>query len=376
MTHNIGRNDPCPCGSGKKYKKCCLNELTVVSSSQIQDIRNTENKLMTKIEQFCEQAFNSQMLDDAWGCFVGWTEVDGGDDPTVLPESGHMFNVWRQFHWNPAEFALEEMADDSPNDILATLYQQKRPIGLDDRDFILAAMSAPFCFYQVLSVVEGKSMVLKNLFTDEQTEVVELRAARPEHVGDMLFTTVVNYKDTNFMLGTGCYVFNERSIMDVLDFKQGVADNIEQWSHHLIDEYEPELLEMYWGFREELFNPGKTEVTMNTSGPVDLSLVSGAIGKAGSGRTSNADEVPNFTVMPEFANDPQVAALMDQIQLKHWQDWADIAVPALDNKIPRTVAKTEQGRSRLEALLLTFEFSNPKHQQWLYKELGLNLPGE
>ena len=23
-THKVGRNDPCPCGSGKKYKKCCL----------------------------------------------------------------------------------------------------------------------------------------------------------------------------------------------------------------------------------------------------------------------------------------------------------------------------------------------------------------
>ncbi|MED4986482.1 SEC-C metal-binding domain-containing protein, partial [Geobacillus stearothermophilus] len=22
----IGRNDPCPCGSGKKYKKCCMNK--------------------------------------------------------------------------------------------------------------------------------------------------------------------------------------------------------------------------------------------------------------------------------------------------------------------------------------------------------------
>jgi preprotein translocase subunit SecA len=22
-TSNVGRNDPCPCGSGKKYKKCC-----------------------------------------------------------------------------------------------------------------------------------------------------------------------------------------------------------------------------------------------------------------------------------------------------------------------------------------------------------------
>ena len=20
----VGRNDPCPCGSGRKYKKCCL----------------------------------------------------------------------------------------------------------------------------------------------------------------------------------------------------------------------------------------------------------------------------------------------------------------------------------------------------------------
>ncbi|MEI7705920.1 MAG: SEC-C metal-binding domain-containing protein [Deltaproteobacteria bacterium] len=21
----MGRNDPCPCGSGKKFKKCCAN---------------------------------------------------------------------------------------------------------------------------------------------------------------------------------------------------------------------------------------------------------------------------------------------------------------------------------------------------------------
>ncbi|WP_420810705.1 SEC-C metal-binding domain-containing protein [Desulfovibrio ferrophilus] len=23
-TPKIGRNEPCPCGSGKKYKKCCM----------------------------------------------------------------------------------------------------------------------------------------------------------------------------------------------------------------------------------------------------------------------------------------------------------------------------------------------------------------
>jgi uncharacterized protein YecA (UPF0149 family) len=24
VSGDIGRNDPCPCGSGKKYKKCCM----------------------------------------------------------------------------------------------------------------------------------------------------------------------------------------------------------------------------------------------------------------------------------------------------------------------------------------------------------------
>lgn len=25
MANKTGRNEPCPCGSGKKYKKCCIN---------------------------------------------------------------------------------------------------------------------------------------------------------------------------------------------------------------------------------------------------------------------------------------------------------------------------------------------------------------
>ena len=28
MANKIGRNEPCPCGSGKKHKKCCINEPT------------------------------------------------------------------------------------------------------------------------------------------------------------------------------------------------------------------------------------------------------------------------------------------------------------------------------------------------------------
>jgi hypothetical protein len=27
QARNAGRNDPCPCGSGKKFKRCCLRSL-------------------------------------------------------------------------------------------------------------------------------------------------------------------------------------------------------------------------------------------------------------------------------------------------------------------------------------------------------------
>jgi uncharacterized protein YecA (UPF0149 family) len=27
---DVGRNDPCPCGSGKKFKKCCINKVNKV----------------------------------------------------------------------------------------------------------------------------------------------------------------------------------------------------------------------------------------------------------------------------------------------------------------------------------------------------------
>jgi hypothetical protein len=31
----IGRNDPCPCGSGKKYKNCCLTKKSATPLSQV-----------------------------------------------------------------------------------------------------------------------------------------------------------------------------------------------------------------------------------------------------------------------------------------------------------------------------------------------------
>ena len=51
---SIGRNDQCPCGSGKKYKKCCLfTELDYkVTSFDYMILRDLDNKFGIQIFKY------------------------------------------------------------------------------------------------------------------------------------------------------------------------------------------------------------------------------------------------------------------------------------------------------------------------------------
>ncbi len=52
----IGRNMPCPCGSGKKYKKCCLQSMTFENHNRDDNVKDVSvikmgQKLMSKIKK-------------------------------------------------------------------------------------------------------------------------------------------------------------------------------------------------------------------------------------------------------------------------------------------------------------------------------------
>jgi hypothetical protein len=53
---SISRNDPCPCGSGKKYKKCCLTKKNVIEFKEVKEERFYQQKhnLVEKLRGFIE----------------------------------------------------------------------------------------------------------------------------------------------------------------------------------------------------------------------------------------------------------------------------------------------------------------------------------
>ena len=55
----VGRNDPCPCGSGKKYKKCCGREATTVPEPPPFDQRLMERNLLAIKQTVEEKNFDS-----------------------------------------------------------------------------------------------------------------------------------------------------------------------------------------------------------------------------------------------------------------------------------------------------------------------------
>ncbi len=48
-----GRNDSCPCGSGRKYKKCCMRNNQNNRNQRIVAIRGQQKRNMEFARQYC-----------------------------------------------------------------------------------------------------------------------------------------------------------------------------------------------------------------------------------------------------------------------------------------------------------------------------------
>lgn len=85
--------------------------------------------------------------------------------------------------------------------------------------------------------------------------------------------------------------------------------------------------------------------------------------------------------LPSPYDMPEVQVQLKLMAKKHWENWFDSPIPALNNQTPREAAKTKTGRERLRALLLHYEqndsqLNNEKHIlkaniNYLKKELKL-----
>ena len=107
----VGRNEKCPCGSGKKYKKCCYDkDRTAPNSDTYSEIESYEQNNIIDIRDFQNKEINFEQQD----------EFDRMDEENLL----EMFkDIKNQAFEETLQSLLDEHGEDALNDIEEDLMQ-------------------------------------------------------------------------------------------------------------------------------------------------------------------------------------------------------------------------------------------------------------
>jgi hypothetical protein len=181
----VGRNDPCPCGSGKKYKRCCMARDRAAQAERVAWQKAAQNMRIALIG-YAKEAELAVDLGAGLGLF--WQDRYGPD--TV--EQMSIDESLRFFDWFVHDYSLR--APDKPEwqgKRLVQVYRAEVSDALSDKEAaILDAWidSPPGSAFVLEAADPGQGTVaLRDLFLSGRTvTVVDASAAKHGEVGQIL----------------------------------------------------------------------------------------------------------------------------------------------------------------------------------------------
>ena len=260
-----GRNEPCPCGSGEKYKKCCLaKEAAAVASLNWQKMRRTEGELIHILLKHADRYYGPAAVAEAWDEFSLWDELPM--DPESQPELDTAFLPWFVFNWIPDNAEVGE-TEHYPETQVAMHYLQQKGSRLDSfqRRFIEEICSQPYSFFVVTGVVPGKQMALRDLLLGREVTVHERQASTTLRKGSIIYTRIVTMDDNSIMVGCAPTVIPASFLVEFIDIRDNMAEKFPNYDWRFLLEYDIELRSIYYDLRAELHNPVLPQL-QNTDG--------------------------------------------------------------------------------------------------------------
>jgi hypothetical protein len=286
----IGRNEPCPCGSGKKYKRCCYGkdlddawpletEATLPQESaatsapesaakdpELVKIRRTEAELMSRVLDFAASSYGREFFEQALGEFSLWGEYEVAED-----DFDNFFFPWLAFNWVPE--GEEAGSDDGARLAVALEYLHEHFRDLDSyqQAFIREACAQPFSFFAVTEVSQGVRLTLRDVFLSRTVTVKEILASRVLKRGDIIFSRIIELEGQAIMFGVAPTALPPRLHNLMLDLRDELKKEVQRGnanarlSQPMLLEFDFDMRAAYFRLAESLYNPRLPEV-QNTDG--------------------------------------------------------------------------------------------------------------
>ncbi|MEW6166866.1 MAG: SEC-C domain-containing protein [Pseudomonadota bacterium] len=262
-----GRNDPCPCGSGRKYKQCCLAAAAAAAQEPVnllwRRVRRAldDADLVAQMMRFAVENYGEAVLDEAWVEF-------GYDDGPFDPESPHLgvFFAWMLHCWAPNP-EITTVQDTSLHGVAPTRAYLERTRRVDPlvRQYLEACLASRFGFYELSQCRPGVGFQARDLFTGERFDVLEGMASQSMQDGDAMFALLVRLEGITLVETCGLYAIPPIKQLTLLELRQETAPGSDVLTPAQIAEHEEDLRFAYFDVTDSLANP-QTPQLRNTDG--------------------------------------------------------------------------------------------------------------
>jgi hypothetical protein len=176
----VGRNEPCPCGSGKKYKKCCMSKDTVIDLKAYREAK-AEESLRGEILKFSTGARFKDETVEAFGIYN-----KGGIGKALLKQEP-LENI-RFLDWFIHEHTLSK--EQKP---VIHLFGDLRAKSLDeDQKKLLEEWRKSWLGAFEVEAVEGSVVKLVDIFAGEQHVIDDQSTSEEVKAGEVIVTRMTS----------------------------------------------------------------------------------------------------------------------------------------------------------------------------------------
>ena len=267
MGKKISRNDPCPCGSGKKYKLCCMDKALAESPDVLWSmLRGVNDRLANQLFQFAAEHYGEQALMDAWDEFAGYD-----DDKAYDPQSDQnlAFHPWFLFNWCPED---EEVGDDKnerldifslPTIARTFLKSHLNSLSEMQKRYIELCCVNNFSFFEVLQSFPGKGMTLRDIFLESEINVIEKSGSQNVSKGDIFFAKAAQYDQIGMLFGCAPIIITPGYKPVIIDLRARMRSNKDKLTSFDLYEWDIEIRELYFQIYDQMHTP---PTLVNTDG--------------------------------------------------------------------------------------------------------------
>ena len=174
-----GRNEPCPCGSGKKFKKCCL--LAGASYTGASYTGAERLSALAQLDRFIEDHLGPEddaALEAFWGRYL---DHDAELDKATSRLSNDAFEMW---------FAFDFPLDDGR--LVVDRFLEEHPgLSTGERAYLQILGGTAMHLYEVVDALPGVSLTLRDVLEGDQVTVRERLGSRTINRFDWLAARIV-----------------------------------------------------------------------------------------------------------------------------------------------------------------------------------------